>query len=334
LQTDWYIGQMQRAAYTSQPLPISWQPKDYTGSKNDVVEVDSLIPALDVKTAFKFILSDDPQTKVKGMSYIPTNHLYLPVNARQVVQSGAMPASRTAEIIPQINFDIKSRITKSDLMIIEMLKENNWKRPVYFAISIGGEYLGLTDHFERTGMAYQILPVGVKGAGPRVNTDEMYNNMMYKFKYGNISDPKVYLDETTMNACLTHRAMFVYLIGALIDKGEMARAKKALDYCNKMIPGETVRHSYSSLQLAMYYYSLNESLKGNAIMDALAKDCVENLRWYLSLNKYQIQSVSNRVSQNFGMLYQVLNVCKQVKQNSILEKYMPAYMELSKKVQI
>jgi len=334
LQTDWYIGQMQRAAYASQPLPISWQPKDYTGSKNDEVEVDSLIPALDVRTAINFILSEDPQTKIKGTSYIPTNHLFLPVDARQVIKSGAMPASRTADIIPQIKFDLKGRITKSDLMIIEMLKENNWKRPVYFAISIGGEYLGLTDHFERTGMAYQILPVGVKGAGPAVNTDEMYNNMMYKFKYGNINDPKVYLDETTLNACQTHRAMFVYLIGALIDKGEIARAKKALDYCNKMIPGATVRHSYSSLQLAIYYYKLNESVKGNAIMDVLAKDCVENLGWYLSLDKNQIQSVSERVSQNFGMLYQVLSVCKQAKQNAVFNKYMPAYMEFSKKVQM
>ena len=334
LQTDWYIGQMQRAAYSSQPLPISWQPKDYTGSKNEVVEVDSLIPALDVRTAINFVLSDDPQTKIKGTSYIPSNHLFLPVDARQVLKSGAMPASRAADIIPQINFDLKGRITKSDLMIIEMLKENKWKRPVYFAISIGGEYLGLTDHFERTGMAYQILPVGVKGAGPGVNTDEMYNNMMYKFKYGNISDPKVYLDETTLNACQTHRAMFVYLIGALIDKGEIARAKKALDYCNKMIPGATVRHNYLSLQLGIYYYKLNESVKGDAIMDVLAKDCVENLGWYLSLDKNQVQSVSSRISQNFGMLYQVLSVCKQAKQNAVFEKYMPAYMEYSKKVQM
>ena len=334
LQTDWYIGQMQRAAYDSQPLPITWQPKDYTGSKNEVVEVDSLIPALDIKTAFKFILSDDPQTKIKGTSYVPTNHLFLPVDARQVIQSGAMPASRIAEIIPQINFNVKNRITKSDLMIMEILKENNWKRPVYFAVSIGGDYLGLTDHFERTGMAYQILPVGEKGAGPGVNTDEMYNNMMFKFKYGNIADPKVYLDETTLNACQSLRAMFVYLVGGLIEKGETARAKKALDYCTKVIPGETVRYSYSSLQMAIFYYKLNESAKGNAIMDKLAKDCVENLGWYLSLNQRQIQSVTERVSQNFGMLYQVLSICKQSKQPAVFDKYIPAYTEFSKKVQM
>ena len=334
LQTDWYIGQMQRAAYKSQPLPISWQQKDYAGDKNQSVEVDSLLPSLDVRTAFKFILSDDPQTKIQGSSYLPTNHLFLPVNADQVIKSGAMPASRAAEIIPQINFDLKGRITKSDLMIIEMLKENNWKRPVYFAVSIGGDYLGLTDHFERTGMAFQVLPVGVKGAGAGVNTDEMYNNMMYKFRFGNIADPKVYLDENTLNMCQSLRAMFSYLIGALIDKGEIDRAKKVLDYCNKVIPGSTVRHSYPSVQLAIYYYTLSEPAKGNAIMDVIANDCVENLGWYLSLDKNQIQGVSNRVNQNFGILYQVLNICKQMKQNSISDKYMPAYIEFTKRVQM
>ena len=217
-------------------------------------------------------------------------------------------------------------------MIIELLKENNWKRPIYFASSIGGEYLGLTDHFERTGMAYQVLPVGVKGAGAGVNSDEMYTNMMTKFRYGNIADPKVYLDENTLNMCYMHREMFVYLIGALIDKGDTVRARKALDYCNKVIPGSTVRHNYISLQLADYYYKVHEPANGNAIMDALANDCVENLDWYLGMDRDQIIGVSNQIKQNFAILYQVLHTCDQEKQKTIIDKYMPRYMEFTKRV--
>jgi len=112
------------------------------------------------------------------------------------------------------------------------------------------------------------------------------------------------------------------------------RAKKALDYCNKMIPGTTVRLSYPSMQLAIYYYKLNEPAKGNAIMDALAKDCVENLGWYLSLDKNQLRGVSGRVNQNFGILYEVLNFCKQTNQKSITDKYLPAYIEFTKRVQM
>jgi hypothetical protein len=334
LQADWYIGQMQRGAYKSAPLPISWQPKDYTTGKNEVVEVDSLMPRLDLKTTMDFILSTDSQTKVRGESFIPTNHLFLPVDAQQVIKSGTMPASRIGEILPEINIDLKRRISRSDLMVLEMLKENNWKRPVYFAVSIGGDYMGLSDYFERTGMTYQVLPVGVKGAGPKVNTIEMYDNMMNKFRFGNISDPNVYLDETTLNMCYTHRQMFAFLIGALIEKGDVIRAKKALDYCNKVIPFSTVRHNYISLKLAEYYYMINELSKGNAIMDALAKDCVENLDWYLSLNTGQINTVTGQVSQNLGILYQMLKTCDLAKQKTLVDKYLPHYTEYTKRFQM
>lgn len=220
-------------------------------------------------------------------------------------------------------------------MVIELLKENKWKRPVYFAVSIGGEYLGLTDHFERTGLTYQVLPVGaVKGAGAGVNTDEMYNNLMNKFKYGNISDPKVYLDETTMNMCRTHRTMFAYLTQALINKGELKRAEKALDYCNKMIPGTTVRYDNVSVQLAAFYYKLNKPAKGNAIMDAVAKDCVEYLDWYLVLDSDQLNSVSNQVGDKITMLYQLLHICDEAKQKAIVDKYLPHYINYSKKLRI
>jgi len=336
LQTDWYIGQMQRAAYKSDPLPISWQPKDYAAGKNEVLWVDDLLQKpLDVKTAIDFVLSSDSSTKMKGESFIPSKQLFIPIDAKAVIANGAVPISRAAEIIPQINFDLKKRLTKSELMIIDMLSENKWKRPIYFAVTVGDDYyLGLQDHFELTGLAYQIMPVGVKGAGPQVNTDEMYNNMMNKFKFGNIADPKVYLDENITRMCNTHRMMFSQLIGALIAKGDTVRAKKALDYCNKMIPGTTVRHDYISTQLADYYYKLHEPAKGNAIMNAVAKDCVENLDWYLSLNTEQRNSVSNRIGHNMAVLNQVLRICDTAKQKSIMDKYLPNYMGYTKRVQM
>lgn len=336
LQTDWYIGQMQRAAYKSAPLPISWQPKDYVAGKNEVLWVEDLLQKpLDIKTAFDFVLSSDSSTKMKGEAFIPTKQLFLPIDAQEVIKSGTLPASRASEIIPQINIDLKKRLTKSELMILELLKENKWKRPIYFAVTVGDDYyLGLNDHFELTGMAYQIMPIGVKGSGPSVNVDEMYDNLMNKFKYGGIDNPKVYLDENILRMCHTHRMMFSQLIGALMAKGDVVRAKKALDYCNKVIPGTTVRHDYVSTQLADSYYKLHETAKGNAIMDAVAKDCVEYLDWYLSLDVAQRNSVSNRIGHNMAVLNQVLRICDQAKQKTILNKYLPHYMEYTKRVQM
>lgn len=330
LQTDWYISQMKRGAYKSEPLPISWTEKDFVSGKNEVVWVEELIKQpLDIKTAFEFLL--DPQTAQNGESVIPSKQLYLPINAQQVLNSGTLPVSRASEIIPQIDLTLGRRLTKSELMILEILKTNNWKRPVYFAVTVGDDYyLGMKDHFELTGLAYQVLPIGAKDSGSKVNVDEMYTNMMTKFRFGGIENPKVYLDENTLRMCRTHRMMFTELIGALYNQGDSVRTLKALDYCNKVIPGETVRHDYISTGLAEFYYKLGEVQKGDAIMDAVAKDCVENLEWYFSLKSSQRNSVNNRIGHNLAVLGQILRICDQEKQKNMLDKYLPIYMKYTK----
>lgn len=335
LQTDWYIDQMKRGAYKSEPLPISWDPKDFMSGKNEVLWVEDVYQKpLDVKTAYDFVRSDNPDFKNNGESYIPSKNLFIPVDAQQVIKSGTMPANRAAEIVPQIDVTLQRRITKSEMMILEMIRTNNWQRPIYFAVTVGDDYyLGLNDHFELTGMAYQIVPSGVKGAGPQVNTDEMYDNMMNKFKYGNVSDPKVYLDENTLRMCRTHRMMFTQLAGALYAKGDSVKALKALDYCNKVLPGTTIRHDYTSTLIAELYYKLGQKKKADDIMNAVATDCTEYLGWYSSLSGSKRNSVSNRMGHYMAVLNQVMRICDQEKQTDILNKYLPVYSSYSKMVQ-
>jgi Protein of unknown function (DUF2723) len=333
LQTDWYIDQMKRGAYESAPLPISWTQADYVSGKNEVVWVEEqLKEALDINTAFDFLLKRGQFKDLEGEGYIPTKQLFLPVDANEVVKNGAVPMARAAEIVPQLNIELtQRRLTKSELMILEMLRTNNWKRPIYFAVTVGDDYyLGLNDHFQLTGLAYQILPIGVKGAGAGVNTKEMYENMMTKFKFGNIADPKVYIDENTMRMCRTHRMMFSQLVAALYNEGDSVRALKALDYSEKMIPGATVPHDYISTTLAEYYYKLGQVQKGDAIMNAVATVAVENINWYNSLTSVQRNSVSNRIGHNLAVLNQVLRICDQEKQKTILDKYLPIYMNYTK----
>lgn len=336
LQTDWYIDQMKRGAYESAPLPISWEAKDYVTGKNEVMWVEDMIKEpIDMKTAFDFLLSDDPATKMNGESFIPSSKLFLPVDANQVIKSGTLAPERAGEIVPQIDVELKRRITKSEIMILEMLKTNNWKRPIYFAVTVGDDYyLGLNDHFELTGLAYQILPIGAKGASSGVNTKEMYDNMINKFRYGNIQDPKVYLDENTLRMCRTHRMMFSQLASALYNEGDSVKALKTLDFAEKMIPGNTVRHDYVSTMLAETYYKLGESQKGDAIMEAVAKDCVEYLEWYYTLTVSQRNSVNNRIGHNLAVLNQILRICDQEKQKNILDKYLPVYMKYTKNVEL
>lgn len=330
LQTDWYIDQMKRGAYESAPLPISWKPADFVSGKNEVVWVeDQIKEALDINDAYNFLLKRNEFKDVEGDGYIPSKKLYIPVDAAQVVKTGTVKPERASEIVPKIDINLtQRRLTKSELMILELLRTNNWKRPIYFAVTVGDSYyLGLNDYFELTGLAYQILPVGVKGAGSRVNTKEMYENMMTKFKYGNISDPKVYIDENTMRMCRTHRMMFTQLISSLYAEGDTVRTLKALDYANKVIPGTTVPHDYVSITMGEIYYKLGQVQKGNAIMDDIAGSAVEYLNWYSTMTGAQRLSVANRINHNLAVLNQVLRICDQEKQHKILDKYLPVFMK-------
>lgn len=336
LQTDWYIDQMRREAYESKPLPISWEPIDYITGRNEVVYVEEAFKQpLDVKTAFEFVRSTDERSKMNGESFIPTKQLFIPVDAQQAISTGTVSADRVGEIVPQINIELGRRMTKSEMMILEMLRTNNWERPIYFAVTVGDDYyLGLNDHFELTGLAYQIVPVGQKGSGPSVNVDEMYNNMMTKFRFGNINDPKVYIDETTMRMCYTHRMMFGQLVDALMQKGDSVRALKALDYSMKMIPGNTVRHDHFSANMASVYYTLGEDAKADEILTQVAQDCVEYLDWYFALTGAQQRSVSQRIGHRMAVLNLVMSIFDEHGRKDMLDKYMPHYSRFSQRVRM
>ncbi len=323
LQTDWYIDQMKRGYYLSDPLPISWKPIDYVSGTNEVIYIKDLFNhPIDVSTAFKIAL--DSNYHIEGENLIASKELYIPINKEDVLASGTMDASRTDEIAPalNINLDKKNRLTKSELMVIEILNQNKWKRPIYFAVTVGDDYyLGLEDHFELTGLAYQVVPFDSQGEGARVNVDEMYENMMEKFRYGNVSDPKVYLDENTLRLCRTHRMMFSQLAAQLIVDKDNERALKVLDYAMEMLPGATIRHDYTSVLMAESYYSLGEFEKGNEIMHTVADDCIANLNWYLSLNRNQMNSVENRIGHNFGVLNFVLSKAADFDQEELVKTY-------------
>jgi hypothetical protein len=335
LQTDWYIDQMKREAYESQPLPISWTPAEYVTGTNEVVSVeDKGVGPLDVQTAFNVAFRSN--LKSGDESALPTRQLYIPVDPKQVIATGTLDSSRIGEIVPAININLtKNRLTKSELMVIEMLNQNKWERPMYFAVTVGDQYyLGLSDHFELTGMAYRILPVSTNGKGPGVDVDKAYDNMMNKFRWGNVADPKVYLDENTLRMCRTHRMMFGQLVQGLIEKGDSVRALKALDFSLQVLPGTTVRHDYTSTLLADFYYTLGQFEKGNEIMDFVANDCVENLTWYFSLTNAQRRSVESRIGHNFAVLNHVLASAEKNGQKALLEKYYPAFERFSQRVRM
>lgn len=327
LPTDWYIDQMKRGAYESAPLPISWEKKDYISGRNDVLPVHDLTSGepYNMSDAFEIIKSDDPDFKIDGDGFFPSPTLYLPVNADEVVNSGTVSAERKDEILSQITFDLPRNVFKGESMVMEMIKENKWQRPMYMCVTVGEEFYpsSLNKYFERTGLAMQIVPVAQRDSNRvNVNTEKMYENMMTKFKFGGIENPKVYLDDNIMRMCKTHRIAFSYLVEALINEGDTVRAKEVLNYAEKVIPAETVPYDFSSNIMAVFAYQLGMKEQGDKILDQVANRSVEYLKWYASLKPSQ-QSISSRaIGHEMAVLNQVLQFSSQFEAKNIFDKYL------------
>ena len=213
-------------------------------------------------------------------------------------------------------------MTKSELMAMEMLQTAQWKRPIYFAITVGNDYyLGLEKYFELTGMAYRVTPIASKDGQPRVNTEIMYDNLMNKFRYGNVASENVYLDENTLRMCGTHRMMFAQLADALIREGQNEKALKAVDYSFEVLPGKTVKHDYYSTLLADAYYRLAQPEKADEIMRAVATDCVQYLYWIASMGQQKAAVMKHQNGQKIAMLNHVLSICNQYGRYEVMKEY-------------
>ena len=332
LQTDWYIDQMRRPAYDSPSVPINWDRIDYVSGHNEAVYVrpEAMETVLNYykqnPEEAKKEFGDNPYElknilahwvrapKDAGLQMIPTDSIVIKLDKEAIKRSGML----TPDSIPEymhISLKGKSVLYKSELMMLEMLANTNWERPMYMAITVGPDnHLNLTDNFLQEGLAYRITPFNNTELGRRIDTDKMYDNLMHKFKFGGINNPDIYLDETVLRMCDTHRRMFVQLATQLIKEGKKDKALEALDYCEKVIPSTTVPHDYimsSSKEMAEDYMQLGQYKKAENILNALANNAVEYITWYLSLNELQF---ANSYENCMRYLYILDDVCKTLSQ--------------------
>jgi len=330
IQTDWYIDQMKRGAYLSAPLKISFEPKDYITGTNDYVEVQNDIwgKPLEVNTAFDF---------VKERQILPTSQIYIPINADSVIAAGALPESRRAEIIPQINFNFKNMMLKGEMITIDIINQANWKRPVYFATTVGSQnYLGLDKNgqFVLTGMAFQVLPISAKDKPASVDTDKTYENIMTKFKYGNVADPKVYSDETVRRMVSSHRMSFRNLVAVLLARGDSVRVRNVLDKHFEVFPPQTTGYDNFVLDFAIAYYQIGDHAKANQYVEDFLKQNNQYLRWGFSLNSNQRSSIERDLYINFSMLQQALQAFEQYGEKELLDKYLLDFKKYMKYFQV
>ena len=305
LQTDWYIDQMKRPAYNSPSLPISWPRLDYCTGTNEYVEVQPELKQqiLDFykqsPEAARKAFGDDPfevsnimrywvRSKDADMHVIPTDTLYIKIDKEAVKRSGMMMASDTIPDKMVISLKGKRALYKGDLMMLEMIAHADWTRPIYVALTVGSEnYMNLGDNFIQEGLANRITPFLTNQPGAKnFDTEKTYRNVMYRYKYGGLEKPGLYIDETVLRMCYTHRHIFSQLALHLIEEGQKAKALKVLQKAEKVLPTYNVPMNYMSggAEIARAYALLGQKAKAMQTINAVWKDAYQYAVYYLGLN--------------------------------------------------
>lgn len=245
LQMGWYVDQMKRDAYKSKALPISLHPKDYMNGRMDYAEIVDLNDGkpMELSQANKILVENDVNIRRRILRdpsqkfwFYPARNLFMNVNRNEVLSNNVVSEKDKENIVPVMNMGFgegKRYLGKQEIFILDLLANNHWERPMYFATTVGKEsFTGLNDYLQLEGMAYRIVPVKKHPfeAGERVNTDVMYDNMLHKFKWGGIAEnPDIYLEENNLRMTSTLRLMFLRLVEGLVSEATQATSKR--DYC-------------------------------------------------------------------------------------------------------
>ena len=310
LQTDWYIDQMRRPAYDSPGLPITWSRLEYCSGTNETVQVEPRLKGEVIKYyqerpdearqqfgdepfELKNILKYWVRSKNKELQVIPTDTVYMTIDKEAVRRSGMMMQSDSIPDRMVISLKGLNYLDKSKLMMLELIAESNWERPIYVAYTVGQEnYMNLGDNFVQEGLANRITPFTTNIDGRPVSgmtdfdTEKTYDNVMNRFKFGGINAKGIYLDETVMRMCFTHRRLLVKLATQLVLEGKNDKAAAVLERCEKEIPTYNVPHDFqcNSVEMARVYHVLGKKEKAMEVVDDLWKKSSQYLNYYTSLD--------------------------------------------------
>ncbi|MDH8702258.1 hypothetical protein M2138_001618 [Dysgonomonadaceae bacterium PH5-43] len=339
LQTDWYIDQMKRQAYESEPLPISFADYEYAQGVNDYFR---FYPKYNAPIDIDRFIGQIKAGKLTG-NEIPTYKISIPVDSTAVIASGLVKPENADLLTDNMILDFGSQtneegkatknpkeyLTKNELVVLDMLRNNkDWSRPVYFAMTVGTEqFMRLDPYFRQDGIAFRVMPFETKEK-QKIDTDILYDNVMNKFKWGNLQQPGLYIDDNCMRMVASFRSIFADLANALIEEEKFAKAKEVLDRCMEVLPEYNAPYNYNQYlpvsKLADAYLKIGEEEKAEEIYTTLGDVIVKNLNWYNRLGRKQYATVMSDAYKDGIFLQDIIRVLIET-ENQKAEEYLPVF---------
>lgn len=293
--TDWYIDQMKRKAYNSDPVPISFTREQYKGSNRDYsFLLERTKDSLSLDDFIKFLSLDDERAKVQMRSgqwinYFPTNKIFIPIDKETIIKNKVVSPKFYDSIVPNMEFQIKGdALYKNRLMMLDIVNTNNWKRPIYFTGGSFGEddYLWMKDYLELDGLCFKLVPVKTPQKGKpnpmemgAIDTDKMYDIVM-KWYWGNSESSKIYHDPETRRNGITYRTNLARLMEALIIEGKNEKAEKVIDLAMEKMPVKYFEYYTIVEPFAQGYYEIGKKDKARKLLTELISKYQEELTFF------------------------------------------------------
>ena len=322
--TDWYIDQMKTKTYESDPLPISFTHDQYVGDKLDyVAHIPKIESRWDIKDFMSFIKNPKSTVEMQNgqtIHFYPTNKIRIPVDKDIIIKNKVVSPKYNDSIVPYIDLDIKGNaLYKNRLMMLDIVANNNWKRPIYFS---GGafdneDYIWMKEYLQLEGMVYKLVPIRTiipKDGGPlemgQIDADKMYAKVM-KWDWGNSESPTIYHDPETRRNSITYRTNLSRLMNQLILEGQKDKAKNIIDLAMTKMPVEYFEY-YSLVEpFAGGYYKIGEKVKAQQLLKKLVGKYQENLNYYGNLKSSEQNSIATPIIIDIERYRSLLQVMKE-----------------------
>jgi hypothetical protein len=312
LATDWYIDQLKRRTYTSSPIPSQLEHRQYAYGVRDYIKHEALLDSVrwSLNDFMRWVSSDQPRTQYKflleqyevsttnipkstqQMIYYPTNQIRVPVNKENVLKSGVVKPEDAELIVDYIDIDLPtSGLYKNRLMMLDILHNNDWERPIYFT---GGsyddsEYFWMKDYLQLDGLVYKLVPIKtpITPNNPyqmgRIDANLMYDIVM-KWDWGNSDSPDIYHDPETRKNSISFRSNITRLANALLEEDQAEKAIAVLDLTMEKMPIETFGYYSLVTPIASAYYRAGATEKAQQIVQKIAAGYQEYMRYYATWN--------------------------------------------------
>ena len=312
LATDWYIDQLKRKTYESAPIPSQLIHKQYAYGTRDYIKFEAIIDSVrwNLDDFMDWVASDNPRTRYKhllqqyevdlsqipegtqNLVYYPTNKIRVPVNKENALKSGVVKPEDADLIVDYIDIDLPtSGLYKNRIMMLDILRNNDWKRPIYFT---GGsyeddEYIWMKEYLQLDGLVYKLVPIKTpeNPQNPyqmgRIDSERMYN-IVKKWDWGNANSPDIYHDPETRKNSISFRSNMARLAAQLVNENQPEKAVEILDLAMEKMPLDYFGYYSLLTPIAATYYSAGNADKGGALAAQLATKFAEKLAYYESFN--------------------------------------------------